>query len=133
MFEDPNAPPEEKTVAPVGPKNEVPMQESTELPNVRPPVASEAPIPEDLRNPVGLDAGAPEVTDTAEDDGGWHGGAEDEKGIPGVPVKDAAQEQLKVQEGRPPVGAKVEVPDMELDSAAKNLAEEAMRADEEGA
>ncbi|EIW66678.1 dolichyl-phosphate-mannose-protein mannosyltransferase [Tremella mesenterica] len=69
--------PEEKTIAPVGPANEVQMQESTEA--ISPEETQVVAHPEDLRIPVGLDAGSPEVTAAAEDDGGWHGGAEEGK------------------------------------------------------
>ncbi|ORX40287.1 putative Dolichyl-phosphate-mannose--protein mannosyltransferase 2 [Kockovaella imperatae] len=141
VFEDPNAPPEEKTIAPVGPQNEVPMQASTYIahPPVQ-PVSGDAPIPEDLRNPVGLDAGAPEVTDAAEDQGGWHGGAEDPEGHPipppaGVAGGVRAEKILNdhAEPARAPVGAQVaEVPELELDREAMQLAEEALRADEEG-
>ena len=75
----------------------------------------------DLRAPVGKDAGAPQVTDAAEDDG-WHGDAEDDGKRPGEGEVKAAQA---------PVGARVEeVVDIELDADQKKLAEDAMRADE---
>ena len=117
-FDDPNAPPEEKTVAPVGPKNEVPMQQSTVIAPVDTVPADK---PEDLRAPVGLDAGAPEVTDAAEDDGGWHGGAEEDQ-------RRDIEEEAQVKGA--PLGAKVEVQEMGLDEEAKKLVEAAMRDDE---
>lgn len=79
VFIDEQAPPEEKTIAPVGPINEVHMQESTEpIPNAE---ETEAAVAQDMRVPVGNDAGAPEVTAAEEDVGGWRGGAEDEAGV----------------------------------------------------
>lgn len=122
VFEDPNAPPEEKTIAPVGPANEIQMNPSTaEL-----PLASPAGKVEDLRQPVGMDAGAPEVTDAAEDVGGWHGGAEEnnkrEQEINGVTQEDEAGKEPKIEE--------VRVERMEVDEEARRLADAAMRADE---
>ncbi|KAK4685410.1 hypothetical protein P7C73_g4741, partial [Tremellales sp. Uapishka_1] len=118
VFEDLDKAPEEKTIAPVGPANEVQMLESDAVP---PAVATEASLPEDLRNPVGLDAGAPAVTGEAENDGGWHGGAEDEN----------RRGEEKVESEVAPVGARVDVPLMEVDDEVKQLAEEAMLADEQ--
>jgi hypothetical protein len=70
---------------------------------------------------VGKDAGAPQVTDAAEDDG-WHGDAEDD-GKRAVDVE--------AQAVQAPIGAKVEeVVDIELDADQRKLAEDAMRADE---
>lgn len=77
---------------------------------------------EDLRNPVGLDAGAPEVTDAAEDIGGWHGGAED-------PGKREVEQQQEV-EAKDRVRVD-DVPEMRLDAEARRIAEAAMKADEE--
>jgi dolichyl-phosphate-mannose-protein mannosyltransferase len=79
VFEEVNPPSEEKTIDPVGPKNEVQMAESTAIPDHQRNFEAglEAEKPEDTRAPVGLDAGAPAVTAEAEDDG-WHGGAEDD-------------------------------------------------------
>ncbi|KAK8858417.1 hypothetical protein IAR55_002644 [Kwoniella newhampshirensis] len=121
-FEAVDPPPEEKTVAPVGPQNEVQMQESTiALPLADP---SEAPIQEDTRAPVGVDAGAPAVTDGSEDDGGWHGGAEDD-------ASGAQGGSEKVDEGKAPIGAKVQVAEMGLDQEQKDLVEEALKADDQ--
>lgn len=83
VFDDPEAIPEEKTIAPVGPANEVPLIETTQLP---PNPAEEAAVVEgeankDMRAPVGMDAGAAQVTNAEADEGGWHGGAEDEAGM----------------------------------------------------
>ena len=69
---------------------------------------------------MGLDAGAPEVTAAAEDEGGWHGGAEEGQ----------KREEKEGEVGGPPAGAKVEVADMEMDDEARVLAEGAMRAAE---
>jgi dolichyl-phosphate-mannose-protein mannosyltransferase len=80
----------------------------------------EAPKPEDTRAPVGLDAGAPQVTDKAEDEGGWHGDAE----------AGNARDEEKVTTEQAPKGAHVDVPEMGLDEEAKMLAEEAMKAAE---
>lgn len=76
---------------------------------------------EDLRNPVGLDAGAPEVTDAAEDVGGWHGGAED------AGKREVEQQQEVEAKGRVRVD---DVPEMRLDAEARRIAEAAMKADE---
>jgi dolichyl-phosphate-mannose-protein mannosyltransferase len=81
--------------------------------------SAEAPPAEDTRAPVGKDAGAPQVTADAEDDG-WHGDAEDDG------KRGGAGEAEKVEA---PVGAKVEeVVDMGLDTEQKKLADEAMKA-----
>ncbi|ORY27894.1 Dolichyl-phosphate-mannose-protein mannosyltransferase-domain-containing protein [Naematelia encephala] len=120
VFEDDNTPPEEKTVAPVGPKNEVQMPEFTEA--AAPPPGEEPVDPaQDTRAPVGQDAGAPEVTAEEEDVGGWQGGAEDDAG---------RKEEVK-EETPPIVGARVEVAEMGLDEEAVILAEAALRADDE--
>lgn len=117
-FEDPDAPPEEKTIE-VGPANDIPMLDTTALPPK--PVEPEAEPLEDTRAPVGKDAGAPQVTADAEDDG-WHGDAEDD----GHHAADAAQKEAVPVAA--PVGAKVEDPvDIELDADQRKLAEEAMR------
>lgn len=77
---------------------------------------------QDLRAPVGKDAGAPQVTDAAEDDG-WHGDAEDDGKRP--------LEQGEAKAVEAPVGAKVEeVVDIELDADQRKLALDAMKADE---
>ncbi len=95
------------------------MQQSTDI---APPIPNpeEQPKPEDNRAPVGMDAGAPEVTDAAEDEGGWHGGAEEA----------GSRDQSEVVVEGAPVGAKVEVAEMGLDDEARRLADEALRADE---
>lgn len=68
---------EEKTVAPVGPANEVKMKDSTAVvPQEK--ATAVAPINADDRAPVGLDAGALEVTGAGHDEGGWHGGANED-------------------------------------------------------
>ncbi|KAI9631780.1 putative Dolichyl-phosphate-mannose--protein mannosyltransferase 2 [Dioszegia hungarica] len=127
VFDNPDGPAEEKTIAVVGPEPNVPMLESTET---RPmPVAEEtqdaAPL-EDTRAPVGMDAGAPQVTAAAEDEGGWHGDAEDDgKRVGGEEV--LLPGEGKVEQA--PIGAKVDsVPELELDDEAKKLVEEAMKA-----
>ena len=117
MFDNADAPPEEKTVAPVGPINDVPMQYSTERAPPVPAVPAER--PEDTRAPVGLDAGAPEVTDAAENEGGWHGGAEEEE------RKEPAAHQESA-----PLGAVVDIPEIELDDEGRRLAADALRDDE---
>lgn len=118
-FDDPNGPPEEKTVAPVGPQNEVPMQQSTDIaPAV--PASADQPKPEDTRAPVGNDAGAPEVTDAAQDEGGWHGGAEE----------DQRRDEKEATPEVALVGASVEVPKMGLDQEAKGLADAALKEEE---
>jgi len=123
VFEDPNAPPEEKTVAPVGPENEVQMNPSTkDVP------LEQATQVEDLRVPVGLDAGAPEVTDAAEDAGGWHGGAEDNA----KRERETLEQQQQETDGRPaqePLVENVKVEKMEVDDEARRLAQAAMDAD----
>lgn len=107
---------EEKTQG-VGPANEVKMQESTAAAGPVPHRVDEnAPIPADDRAPVGLDAGALEVTGAAHDEGGWHGGA-----------NEAAPKENKVEPAKPPVGAKVDVPEMDLDDDARRLADEALQ------
>lgn len=111
--------PEEKTMAPVGPAYEVQMLESTETAPIQ---TADAEIPEDTRVPVGLDAGAPQVTAAVEDEGGWHGGAEEQGG------RDV-EEDKEADRQRAPLGAKVVVEEMELDDVAKQLADEALRAD----
>lgn len=109
---------EEKTTGVAGPNNDVKMQESTALPG--PAHDADAPIPQDDRAPVGLDAGAIEVTGAVHDEGGWHGGANDDA------PKEEAQPEVA------PVGAKkVGVEKMDLDDEAKKLADEALRAAEE--
>lgn len=111
---------EEKTQG-LGPPNEVQMQESTAAAGPAPHRDDEnAPIPADDRAPVGLDAGALEVTGAAHDEGGWHGGANE-----GAPKED------KAEPPQAPVGAKVEVPEMDLDDDARRLADEALRQAEE--
>lgn len=109
---------EVKTAGLEGPIIEVPvpMQESTTGAGGK---EEDAPIPADDRAPVGLDAGAPEVTGTGHDEGGWHGGANE-----GAPKEDepAAKEE-------PPRGAKVDVPEMAFDDEAQKLAAEAMADD----
>jgi dolichyl-phosphate-mannose-protein mannosyltransferase len=118
VFDNPEAIPEEKTIAPVGPQNEVPMLESTDI--IPRESEVEAPKPEDTRAPVGLDAGAPQVTDKAEDEGGWHGDAE----------AGNVRDEEKATTEQAPKGAHVDVPEMGLDDEAKKLAEEAMKAAE---
>jgi dolichyl-phosphate-mannose-protein mannosyltransferase len=106
---------EEKTQG-LGPNNEVKMQESTAAAGPAPvPVDKDAPVPADDRAPVGLDAGALEVTGAAHDEGGWHGGANEA----------APKDEAKAAEA--PVGAKVAVPEMDLDDDAKRLADAALR------
>lgn len=120
-FEDPDAPPEEKTIE-VGPANDVPMLDTTALPPHEVEPEADGPA-EDTRAPVGKDAGAPQVTAEGEDDG-WHGDAEDD----GKQGGEAGQAQAV----QAPVGAKVEqAVDIELDADQRRLAEEAMRAVEE--
>lgn len=80
---------------------------------------------EDTRAPVGMDAGAPQVTAAEVDEGGWHGGAE-ENAREGLEEK---EEKGEAQPERAPLGAKVDVPpELELDEEAKRLAREAMKA-----
>lgn len=103
------------------------MLESTEtapIPAAVETQAADAPL-EDTRAPVGMDAGAPQVTAAEADEGGWHGDAEADAGSP-------AGEEDKKGDGRPekaPIGAKVEqAPELVLDAEAKKLAQEAMKA-----
>lgn len=128
-FDDPNAPPEEKTVAPVGPVNEIQMNPSTSA-------VTQEPAPEkleDLRQPVGLDAGAPEVTDVAENVGGWHGGAEEnnkrEQEMFREGGEDAGKQKERERLGQPQDGG-INIRLMEADDEARRLADAAMRADE---
>lgn len=108
-------PPEEKTIAPVGPAPVVQMEESSA---VFIPEGEEAPIVEDLRAPVGNDAGDPAVTD-GEDDGGWHGGAEEGQ-------HGQRKDEVKTKEGEAPVGATVDIPDMGMDEEQKLLVDQIM-------
>jgi len=89
------------------------MQEST-IAAPPPPDQPEAPILGDDRVPVGLDAGSPEVTGAAEDEGGWHGGAEE---------GNAGQVREGERAEEAPVGAVVpgEGVAMGLDDEAKRL------------
>lgn len=91
------------------------------------PLASPVEKVEDLRQPVGLDAGAPEVTDAAEDVGGWHGGAEEnnkrEQEVLGNVEEQVVAPEPKVEE--------VKVERMEVDDEARRLADAALRADED--
>lgn len=82
------------------------------------PKGEEAPLAEDLRAPVGNDAGDPAVTD-GEDDGGWHGGAEEGQ-------HRQEKDEVKIKEGKAPVGAKVDIPDMGLDEEQKLLVDHIM-------
>lgn len=128
VFDNPDAPAEEKTIAPVGPANEVPMLDTTILPpNPATVSAVEEGENKDTRAPVGLDAGAPQVTDEAMDEGGWHGGAEEQGGGKADDVAGGAKPE------EAPVGAQVAAPPVELglDEEQKRLALEAMRHDEE--
>ena len=121
-FEDANAPPEEKTVAPVGPANEIQFNPSTQAVPLREPIEKI----EDLRNPVGMDAGAPEVTDAAADEGGWHGGAEDNE------KREREAVEAVVAEGRPreePAVEEIKVERIAVDDEARRLAKAAMEAD----
>lgn len=84
---------EERTVAPVGPANEVHMKDSTA---VSPGDATHvADIQADDRAPVGLDAGALEVTAAEHDEGGWHGGA-NEANKRDAPEADADKPEAKI-------------------------------------
>ena len=94
------------------------MQQSTEIAPAKPVPAEK---PEDNRAPVGMDAGAPEVTAAAEDVGGWHGGAEEAE------RRDIEQE---AQMTTAPLGATVEIQEMSLDEEARKLVDAAMRDDE---
>jgi dolichyl-phosphate-mannose-protein mannosyltransferase len=120
VFEDADAPPEEKTIE-VGPANDIPMLDTTALP----PNPNEPEQPseiEDLRAPVGKDAGAPQVT-AEEEIQGWHGDAEDDG-----KVVDAPGDAEPVGA---PVGARVEeVVDIEMDAEQQRLVDAALRADE---
>ena len=121
-FEDANAPPEEKTVAPVGPANEIQFNPSTQAVPLREPIEKV----EDLRNPVGMDAGAPEVTDAAADEGGWHGVAEDNE------KREREAVEAVVAEGRPreePAVEEIKVERIPVDDEARRLAKAAMEAD----
>ncbi|OCF40188.1 dolichyl-phosphate-mannose-protein mannosyltransferase [Kwoniella heveanensis CBS 569] len=118
VFEAAEPPSEEKTHAPVGPQNEVQMQEST---IDAPAQGSDAPILEDTRAPVGVDAGAPAVTDGAEDEGGWHGGAEENM------RKDA--QEVKPEEAPIGVGKDVRVPEMKLDAEREGLVDQLLEED----
>lgn len=95
------------------------MLDTTALPpNPNEPQASGEPI-EDTRAPVGKDAGAPQVTADAENEG-WHGDAEDDGKVAEIPGDGERKEA--------PVGAKAEeVVELELDSERKKLVDEAMR------
>jgi len=93
------------------------MQESTEA---GPAPTTDAEIPEDTRAPVGLDAGAPQVTAAAEDEGGWHGGAEEE----------GKRDEEEISRELPPVGAKFVADEMELDDVARKLADDALKAED---
>lgn len=120
---------DEKTVAPIGPVNDVKMQESTSGAN---PVAPSdaAPIPADDRAPVGLDAGALEVTGAAHDEGGWHGGANEDDESHQKDTDAKANAKADARAAQPPKGAaREQVPAMDLDEDAKKLAEDALRAD----
>jgi dolichyl-phosphate-mannose-protein mannosyltransferase len=90
-----------------------------------PPGQSDAPKVVDERVPVGMDAGSPEVTGAAHDDGGWHGGAEEGNA-------EQVQEGGRVEDA--PRGAVV--PGLEggmgLDDEARRLVDEALRAEEGG-
>jgi dolichyl-phosphate-mannose-protein mannosyltransferase len=95
------------------------MLDTTALPpNPDAPQASGEPI-EDTRAPVGKDAGAPQVTADAEMEG-WHGDAEDDGRLADTPGEAEAVGA--------PVGAKVdEIVELEMDSEARKLVDEAMR------
>jgi len=124
VFEDPNAPPEEKTVAPVGPANEIQFNPSTQAVPLREPVEKV----EDLRNPVGMDAGSPEVTDAAADEGGWHGGAEDNEKREREAVEAVVGDVGKPREE--PEVENVRVEKIPVDDEARRLAKAAMEAAE---
>jgi hypothetical protein len=111
---------EEKTIAPVGPVNEVPHVKSSDLPP-KPAEGTPVEVAEDLRVPVGKDAGDPEATSGGDVvEGGWQGGAED------APIKFVKAEQPVAQE---PVAAG-RAPRIELDEAAKMLVEQALANDD---
>jgi dolichyl-phosphate-mannose-protein mannosyltransferase len=129
VFDPPAIAVEEATAALLGPEPNVPMLESTEshpLPAVE--TSAIAQPNEDTRAPVGMDAGAPQVTAAEQDAGGWQGDAEDD----GKRV--AGEEALLPGEAKAetaPLGARVEhVPELELDDEARRLVEEAMKAQE---
>ncbi|ODO01385.1 hypothetical protein I350_06204 [Cryptococcus amylolentus CBS 6273] len=113
-FEKEAEPVDEKTLAPVGPVPEVQMEESSAVFIAE---GEEAPKQEDLRAPVGNDAGDPAVTEKDEA-GGWHGGAEDEE------KGQEEEEKVKIKEGEAPVGAKVEVKEMEMDAEQQELVDQ---------
>jgi dolichyl-phosphate-mannose-protein mannosyltransferase len=126
VFEDPDVQPEEQTTAPVGPVNEVQMNPSTSTVPLE-PVTDKI---EDLRKPVGLDAGAPEVTDVNEDEGGWHGGAEENNKrqkelLEGTQDADKEKERQRLEE---PETGEIKVKQMEVDDEARRLADEVMKA-----
>lgn len=111
---------EAKTVGGIGPDNEVKMQESTKVVAQPEAAKSDAPKQADDRAPVGLDAGALEVTGAGHDEGGWHGGAND----------DVPKEAPPSNKNKAPVDAEpVAVPEMDLDAEQQQLAEEAMAED----
>lgn len=118
------------TSAFLGPDPNVPMLESTESSPLAAAETPDATLPiEDTRAPVGMDAGAPQVTAAEQDEGGWHGDAEDDgKRLAG------GEKVLQPGEGVPekaPLGAKVDdVPELELDDEARRLVEDAMRAED---
>ena len=94
------------------------MLESTATQIQRLPT-EDAPKAQDTRAPVGLDAGAPQVTNPAADEGGWHGGAEEGAGG-GTPAATPEKAPLGAQAGS--------VAEMDLDLEARVLAQEAMEA-----
>ncbi|BEJ13148.1 hypothetical protein CspHIS471_0303220 [Cutaneotrichosporon sp. HIS471] len=109
---------EEKTIGMAGPNNDVKMLQSTAAAGPV-PNAGEQQAQGDARVPVGIDAGALEVTDKAHDEGGWHGGA-----------NEGAPKETEEAQAPAPVGVKVDVPEMDLDADAKRLADEALQAAE---
>nr|ODO01135.1 dolichyl-phosphate-mannose-protein mannosyltransferase [Cryptococcus depauperatus CBS 7855] len=111
-----DAEPDERTVAPVGPEPIVQMEESSVLNRVD--SEGREPKVEDLRAPIGNDAGNPALTD-GENGGGWHGGAEEGQ-------QGDHADKIKTKEGVPPVGAKIEVEAMELDDEQKKLVDQIM-------
>ncbi|OCF73163.1 dolichyl-phosphate-mannose-protein mannosyltransferase [Kwoniella mangroviensis CBS 8886] len=125
-FEAVDVPAEEKTVAPVGPQNEVQMQEST----IEVPLDGEGDVgkAEDTRAPVGNDAGAPAVTDKEVDEGGWHGGADED-----MKHDHDDPEAVKTQPGDAPIGVgQVEVPEIRLDEEEKDrLIDDLLKHDEQ--
>ncbi|WWC88890.1 uncharacterized protein L201_003805 [Kwoniella dendrophila CBS 6074] len=127
VFEAVDVPAEEKTIAPVGPQNEVQMQESTaEVPPQQGAVESDVGVVEDTRAPVGNDAGQPGVTDISNDEGGWHGGADEDM------KHDHDNQDKHTQEpGKAPIGAtKQDIPEMELDKDQERLVEDLLKNDE---